>query len=96
MQPTYWTVKIQCGSVIFRKGMKITPTDRNTVIEDDYVRREVERQQQTMMYREGRTAMPEGRIISIERRDPTKPTPAHVGHWQKHGVIFTPPERRMI
>lgn len=95
LEPTFWVVKIRSGGITFTKGMRITPIERNMTIDDAYVRAEVERQQKVVMYRSGTTAMPQGRIISIERRDPTKPRPAHIGHWEKGGIILEP-SRKLI
>lgn len=81
--------------MIFRKGIKVTPTEQHLVIDRQFVIERVKEQQNTWMHRLGRTAMPEGEIIYCEERDPTKPTPAHVGHWQTGGILLDLKDRRI-
>jgi hypothetical protein len=82
--------------MIFRKGIKVTPMDSKMEIDREYVMKVVREQQSTWMHRLNRTAMPEGEIIYCEQRDPTKPTPAHVGHWQRGGILLDMKEKQQI
>jgi hypothetical protein len=86
---TYWTVEVKSGAYTHRKGVCVTQTDaRLKDVDENYVRNEVLTLQAVTSPTTGLPRFPIGEIVSIKRRDPNKPVPAHIGSWEHGGIAI--------
>jgi len=87
MERSVWSVHIKSGAITHRKIVVVTPIQRDMVIDAEYVKSEVRRQQHTYGARSGQPMLPQGEIVKCEPRDGSKPLPAASGQWA-NGVVL--------